>query len=274
MLDSYDDDLKMFTYHRLNLLDCLIAANDGFISGETGQGASSEIVICGITTIEDSFTYLDTSKDFLGNYVYGGSVNYVSTQTLVLLDNVGRLWYIDEICGMTKETDGYGNVVYTDANGSYIQHGGQMRNGMFEVAIEDEEGNVTYNVFNIRRIEETPLTDMYREGTMPRITYHFSDIEFAGYNAEGAPMFALSLYDYWNNGTTNELYLYVAGVGTGEFVMDYETWESYEVMTDSKFYYIGDTGKMNVIASIHSVKVTGGVDPEETKELTANYYNP
>jgi hypothetical protein len=115
---------------------------------------------------------------------------------------------------------------------------------------------------------------MYREGTMPRITYHFSDIEFAGYNAEGAPMFALSLYDYWNNGTTNELYLYVAGVGTGEFVMDYETWESYEVMTESKFYYIGDTGKMNVIASIHSVKVTGGVDSEETKELTANYYNP
>ena len=276
MMNSYDDTTKSFNYHRLNLLDCLLAANGGFVTNETGQGASSEIVFCGITTMEDSFVFEDTYRDFLGNWVYSGTVNYTSTQTLVLLDNVGRLWYIDEIVGMTKTIDSYGNAIYSDANGSYIQHEGELRNGMFEVEIVDEEGNVTYNVFNIRRIEETPLTDMYREGTMPRITYHFSDIEFAGYTAEGAPMFAMSLYDYWNNGITNELYLYVAGVGTGEWVMDYETWESYEIMTESKFYALGDTGEFNVIASIHSVEVTGGVDPEEEQqaEIAVSYYKP
>ena len=274
ILNSYDEEFNGFMYHRLNLLDCLIAANDGFVTNETGQGASSEIVFCGITTIEDSFFFEDTYRDFLGNYVYGGQVNYTSTQTLVVLDNVGRLWYIDEIVGMSKETDEWGNVVYTDANGSYIQHGGTMRNGMFEVEILDEEGNATYNVFNIRRIEETPLTDMFREGSMPRITYHFSDIEFAGYTAEGAPMFVMSLYDYWNNGTTNELYLYVAGVGTGEWVVDYETWESYEIMTESKFYSLGNTGDFNVIASIHFVEVTGGVDPEELPAPEVGRYVP
>ena len=269
MVNSYDEEFDGFTYHRLNLLDCLIAANDRFITNETGQGASSEIVFCGITTMEDSYTFTDTYRDFLGNWVYDGEVNYVSTQTLVLLDNVGRLWYIDEICGMTKTTDSHGIVVYTDANGSSIQHSGQLRNGMFEMEIVDDEGNVTYNVFNIRTIDETPLTDMYRDGTMPRITYHFSDIEFAGYTEEGAPMFAMSLYDYWNNGVTNELYLYVAGVGTGEWVMDYETWESYEIKTESKFYHLGNTGEQNVIASIHYVEVTGGVDPEESTEPEA-----
>ena len=274
MLESYNPETDRFEYHRLDLLECLRAAGDGFVTGETGQGASSEVVFCGITTLEDSYTYQDTMQDFLGNAIYTGSVNYISSQTLVLLDNVGRLWYIDEIVGMTKTVDAYGNAVYTSDNGSYIQHDGQLRNGMFEVAIEDEEGNVTYNVFNIRRIEETPLTDMFHDGTMPRYTYHFSDIEFAGYNAEGAPMFALSLYDYWNNGLTNELYLYVAQIGTGEFVMNQETWMLEEIMTESKFYTLGDTGKYNVIASIHSVEVTGGVDPEEEEPqtLTAGYF--
>ena len=274
MLDSYDEQQKMFTYHRLNLLDCLIAAGDGFVTGETGQGASSEVVFCGITTIEDSFTFVDNNCDFLGNPAYNGVVNYVSDQTLVLLDNVGRLWYIDEIIGLSKVVDEYGNAVYTSEDGTYIEHNGQLRNGMFELAVEDEEGNVTYNVFNIRRIEETPLTSMFHDGTMPRYTYHFSDIEFAGYDAAGAPMFALSLYDYWNNGLTNELYLYVASVGTGEFVMNQETWMLEEVMTESRFYTLGDTGKYNVIASIHSVKVTGGVDPEEEETITVNRYNP
>ncbi len=274
MLNSYDEEFNGFTYHRLNLLDCLLAANDGFVTHETGQGASSEIVFCGITTIEDSFVYEDTGRDFLGNWTYSGSVNYTSTQTLVVLDNVGRLWYIDEIVGMSKEVDYWGNVVYSHEDGSSIQYTDSLRNGMFEVEIQDDEGNVTYNIFNIRKIEETPLTDMFRDGTMPRITYHFSDIEFAGYNAEGAPMFAMSLYDYWNNGITNELYLYVAGVGTGEWVMDYETWESYEIMTEGKFYSLGNTGEYNVIASIHSVEVTGGIDPEEEVAPPVGRYIP
>ena len=47
-----------------------------------------------------------------------------------------------------------------------------------------------------------------------------------------------------------------------------------EIMTESKFYTLGDTGKYNVIASIHSVEVTGGVDPEEEgpQTLTAGYF--
>ena len=80
-------------------------------------------------------------------------------------------------------------------------------------------------------------------------------------------MFAMSLYDYWNEGTTNELYLYVAGIGTGEWVLDYETWESYEVMTESRFYNLGDTGANNIIATIHNVEVTGGVDPDEVVDM-------
>ncbi len=273
MLESYNPETERFEYHRLDLLGCLLAAGDGYVTGETGQGASSEVVFCGVTTIEDSFTYQDTYQDFLGNASYSGSVNYISTQTLVLLDNVGRLWYIDEIVGMTKEVDEYGNAAYTSENGSYIQHDGQLRNGMFEMPIEDEDGNVTYNIFCIRRIEETALNAMFRDGTMPRYTYHFSDIEFAGYNAEGAPMFAMSLYDYWNNGITNELYLYVASVGTGDFVMNQETWMLEEIMTESRFYTLGDTGKYNVIASIHSVEVTGGVDPEEeVRPLAVGYF--
>ena len=95
-------------------------------------------------------------------------------------------------------------------------------------------------------------------------------------------MFAMSLNDYWNEGTTNELYLYVAGIGTGEWVMDYETWESYEVMTDARFYNLGNSGANNIIATIHAVEVTGGVDPEEAVEevetvevntLTAGVYS-
>ena len=49
--------------------------------------------------------------------------------------------------------------------------------------------------------------------------------------------------------------------------MDYETWESYEVMTESRFYNLGDTGANNIIATIHNAKVTGGVDPEEIVEV-------
>ncbi|MBR5021412.1 MAG: hypothetical protein IKY17_07255, partial [Oscillospiraceae bacterium] len=198
----------------------------------------------------------------------------------VLLDNVGRLWYIDEIVGMTKEADEWGYATYMKEDGSMITNFDGFRKGVFEQEIVDAEGNVSYNLFNIRKIEETPLTAMFHEGSMPRITYHFSDIEYAGQTAEGAPMFAMSLYDYWNEGTTNELYLYVAGIGTGEWAMDMETWESYEIMTESRFYNLGNTGANNIIATIHNAKVTGGVDPEENVEevsvvnaLTAGVYS-
>jgi hypothetical protein len=65
----------------------------------------------------------------------------------------------------------------------------------------------------------------------------------------------MSLYDYWNNGTTNELYLYVP------------QWSRYDETTGDllgvsaeKFYYLGTTGQYNIIASIHRFQVLGGID--------------
>ena len=254
-LKSYDEELHQFTYHRVNMLSYLTESNTGFATGETGQGASSEIVFCGITTMPGGYNYEDNGKDFTGNWADGMLGSYTADQTLVLMDNVGRLWYIDEIMGMTKATDDLDNVTYTSADGMTEIYGG--RNGLFDMeAGVNEDGNVVYNVFYIRQIEETPLTDMFREGKMPRITYHFSDIEYAGTTADGDPIFAMSLYDYWNNGTTNELYLYIPGHETDE--MDNETWEY--IRTPDRLFDLGNTGEHNIIATIHSAEVTGGLD--------------
>ena len=273
ILNSYDDNEHAFMWRRVNMLPYLQEAGGGFVTGETGQGASSEIVFCGVTVIEggikDSYGetyYYDTYKDYLGNWAWSGSVNYQPTQTLVLLDNVGRLWYIDEVAGLTKTSDEWGNAFYTDAEGvNSIEFYGEMRNGTFDVEIVDEDGNVTCSFFNIRQIVETPLTKMYREDSMPRITYHFSDIAFAGYTAEGDPIYAMSLYDYWNNGTTNELYLFVPGHETEE--MDSETWEY--IRTPDRLFHLGNTGEYNIIATIHSAEVTGGLESDSDAEAAA-----
>jgi hypothetical protein len=252
MVESFDPKTGSFNYHRLNLLPYLVAAGGNFVTGEYGQGASSEIVMCGVTTMADSFHYVDTGFDFLGNEAVD-EVRYNSTQTLVILDNVGHLWYIDEICGLTKEETAW-STTYTSANDPYVRissYSGSQRTGIMELANEDG----TYNVFYIRAIEETPLTDLFRQDAMPRITYHFSDIEFGGYTAEGAPIFAMSLYDYWNNGTTNELYLYVPQWSVYDEASGQMTSTSGE-----KFYYLGTTGKYNIIASIHHFQVLGGID--------------
>ena len=270
MLKSYDEELHQFTYHRVNMLSYLTESNTGFVTGETGQGASSEIVFCGITTMPGGYNYEENWKDFTGNWADGMLGSYTADQTLVLMDNVGRLWYIDEIMGMTKATDDLDNVTYTSADGMTEIYGG--RNGLFDMeAGVNEDGNVVYNVFYIRQIEETPLTDMFREGKMPRITYHFSDIEYAGTTADGDPIFAMSLYDYWNNGTTNELYLYIPGHETDE--MDNETLEF--IRTPDRLFDLGNTGEHNIIATIHSAEVTGGLDPEPeegTNALAAGVY--
>ncbi len=252
MLDSYDPSTNSFNYHRINMLPYLRMAQGNFVTGEYGQGASSEIVMCGLTTITDGYHYVDTKLDFLGNEAMD-DVNYNATQTLVVMDNVGRLWYIDEICGLTK-TETAWSTSYTSATDEFTNitsYVGSQRSGIIEL----DNGDGTYNIFYIRSIEETPLTDLYRQDAMTRITYHFSDIEFGGYTADGAPIFAMSLYDYWNNGTTNELYLYVPQVSqyneaTGEMV----------TVGEEKFYHLGNTGKYNIIASIHSFRVISGLD--------------
>ena len=252
MLESYDPEAKTFTYHRINMLEYLLEAGSNFVTGEYGQGASSNIVMCGVTTITDSYHYVDTKLDYLGRDAYD-MVNYNATQTLVVLDNVGRLWYIDEICGLTK-TETRWSTTYTSATDPFTNitsYTGSERAGIIEL----DNGDGTCNVFYLRTIEETPLTDLFRAGTMPRITYHFSDIEFGGYTADGSPIFALSLYDYWNNGTTNELYLY-----TPEMTRYDETLGAYVKVGRERFYYLGNTGQYNVIASIHHFEVLGGLD--------------
>jgi hypothetical protein len=265
MMNSYDEEAGHFAYHRINMLPYLQAAGGNFVTGETGQGASSEVVFCAITGIDGGIQdaygetyYNDTYKDYLGNWAMGGQCSYQPDQTLILLDNVGRLWYINEVQGVTVESDEWGNMFLFTADGGMLDG---SRPGVIVSDYTAEDG--THTVFHITKIEETPLTAMFREGTMPRYTYHFSDIEFAGYNAEGLPMIAMSLYDYWNNGTTNELYLYIPSCETDEW--DPETYEP--VMIPARMYDLGDTGALNFIASIHSAEVTGGVDPELEEEV-------
>ena len=249
ILGSYDEELNLFNYHRINMLPYLKESGGNFVTGETGQGASSEVVFCGITTIEGGEpTYL--FKDYLGNF--SAELNYIPTQTLVLLDNVGRLWFIDEVKNMSIADATEWGTTYMAEDGSMLStefHGVE--------AIETAEG--VYSVFVIRELAETALTDMFRDGSMPRITYHFSDIELAGFTADGAPMIIMSMYDYWNNGTTNELYLYIPGVGTGEFTFD-ENYNYVELKTPDRLYSLGNTGAYNIIASVHDAEVTGGVD--------------
>ncbi len=281
IINSYDENYHEFMWRKLDLLPYLRESNTGFITGEDGNGASSEIVFCGITGIDggikdsygDTFVW-DSYKDYMGNWDTSGTqVSYQPTQTLILLDNVGRIWYIDVVAGLTKTEGDYGDVVLSDDYGSYItgmptfsydenwneiQGPTEFRNGVMVMDIEDENGNASATAVIIRSIQETTLTKMFREGTMPRITYHFSDIEFAGYTAEGDPMIAMSLYDYWNGGTTNELYLYIPGHETDE--MDYDTWEP--IRTPDRLFSLGNTGDYRIIATIHSATVTGGVDPE------------
>lgn len=84
-------------------------------------------------------------------------------------------------------------------------------------------------------------------------------------------MIIMSLYDYWNNGTTNELYLYIPGVGTGEFTYD-ENRNYVELKTADRLYSLGNTGAHNIIASVHAASVTGGVDPEVDNVQTEEEY--
>ncbi|MBR5020822.1 MAG: Ig-like domain-containing protein, partial [Oscillospiraceae bacterium] len=130
MKDSYDASQNEFTYHKINMLSYLKENSAGFTTGETGNGASSEIVFCGVTTLPGGYFFEDTYKDYKGSWDYSGNqVNYIADQTIVLLDNVGRLWYIDEIVGMTKEADEWGYATYMKEDGSMITNFDGFRKG-------------------------------------------------------------------------------------------------------------------------------------------------
>ena len=252
IIDSYDQEEHMFMWHRLDMSSYLKASDQNFQTGETGNGSIVDVVFCGITTLEgEGEQYL--SQDYLGKYA--PEISYKPTTTLVLLDNVGRLWYIDEMTDMKKVTGETGSTYFTDATGAMMIP--ESFNGVLSLGY-DTDGDGTddsYSVFVIRQIQETPLLDMYLDGTMPRITYHFSDVAFAGRLEDGTPMFVMSLYDYWNNGITNELYLYVPGHETDE--LDHETWQP--IRTPDRLFDLGDTGEHNIVATIHKATVTGGV---------------
>ncbi|MBR3703869.1 MAG: S8 family serine peptidase [Oscillospiraceae bacterium] len=244
MLGSYDPETNQYTWHSIDMLKYLEASQGNFVTGENGQGASSEIVFCGITDIDNDGTTVisELNKDALNESMMA---SYAPTTTHVLLDNVGRLWYIDEVVNMTYDSD---DQAYTDELGNMIMPYSED-NAVFSVTYEVDADTELHNVFVIRKIEETTLTDMFRAGTMPRITYHFSDIYYAGETEQGAPVFYLSLYDYWNEGSENLLYLYVGGIGTGKYEMD-ENWNRVEIMTDGMLFKLGGTGTGNIIASI------------------------
>ena len=257
MMGSYDESVYQYTYHKFDLSQHLRNSDKGFNTGETNQGSVGDIVFCGITAIDNTAgeSYY-TSTDYQGNMC--GESNYVPTTTHVILDNVGRLWYIDETVGMTLADDGWSTYYHDAAMTSMISGD---NSGLF--TLENKDG--TYNVFLIRKIQETPLTEMYWSGSMPRITYHFSDIYYAGESEYGEPMFFLSMYDYWHEGTTNELYLYVQGIGTGEFGWD-ESWNRVEIMTPDSLYDLGDTQFGNIIATITHAEVVDGLPAPEMPE--------
>lgn len=261
MLESYDEETNEFTWHRIDMSAYLKASDSGFDTGEAGQGSDTAINFCAITDIDEP--YVNRSyTDFLGNDV-SGTVTYMSTTTHVLLDNVGRLWYIDEIPNLTL-CEEWGEVYYSDEYGSYIapDSTGNYSNGLFFL----DGDNDTVTAFYIREMVETPLTEQFRAGTMIRYTYHFSDMYYLGKSEAGAPMFLMSLYDYWNNGRTNNFYLYVGGVGTGDYEYDPNVGNYVEVKTPAALYPLGTTGDGNIIATITSARYIGGLPTSGTTD--------
>lgn len=262
-------------YHKISMIPYLEASDEGFATGENGSGSVVDVVLAGITTIDEPYTLSESYNDYLGEPDYTG-VHYTSTVTHVLLDNVGRLWYIDEIPNMKVYRDDWGNVAYFtgddwetamyDETASFAMVGEYGTSGFFALEETDEDGETTATGFYIRKLQETPLTEMYRNGTMPRITYSFSDIYYAGTTEDGAPLFFLSLYDFWNSGKTNQFYLYVGGAGTGEYEWDSSTWSYAEIMTPDALYELGNSGEYYVIATITSAEYLGGLPGTEQSE--------
>ncbi len=225
-LDDSIYGMYQYTYHRLNLYSYLHSVGNW----NTEEDGYSKINIAGITTLEGEPAQ-NLTQDYQGNAATGAS--YTPTTTIVLLDNVGRLWYIDEVMNMTLDDSGN----YVSSDGSTIA---SDFNGVLTVDYTDDAGNVTYSVFVIRTVEETPLTDMFLNDELG-ITYHFSDLYATKSEETGEYVFFMSLYDYWNDGITNELYLYIPQSDT----------------MDEVFLSLGDTGTYNVIATITSASVTG-----------------
>ncbi len=258
ILGSYDEERYEYMWHKFDLSAYLEASDSGYNTGEAGNGSIVDVVFCGITDMDntDGASYY-MYGDYTGNGYYESS--YTPDTTHVILDNVGRLWYIDETCGMTQEVSEWGETTYTKADGSMISGD---TNGVFA----QDMGDGTWNVLIIRQIRETPMTDLYNQGIMPRITYHFSDLFYAGQSEDGAPMFFVSMYDYWNDGTTNQLYLYVPGIEYGEQYWDMDKNAYVQPTTPDSLYDLGTTGELNIVATITDAEVLDGLPAVEIPE--------
>ncbi len=248
MLDSYNEETHSFDWHRLDMSEYLADSDEGFNTGESDFGSIVDVVLCGITAIDNTN---GTSQYMYGDYRgqgYGEST-YTPVTTWVLMDNVGRFWYVDEVQNMTYEPSEWGA-------GSYLSDRGDMIAENFGVmSLENADG--TYNVFVIRALEKTPLYDMYWNGTMPRITYYFNDLYHTVDEETGRDIFFISMFDYWNKIEDNALYMYIPGAPTGETKYD-ENWNLVPVKTPDLLFHLGDVGAP--VASILSAEYISGVD--------------
>lgn len=253
MLDSYDEKANQFNWHRLDMSPWLNESQGTLVTQE--ESTITKIVFCGITSMPGMPVQSAQGGVFGG--IYG---SYTPDTTWVLLDNVGRLWYIDELTGVTKSYDeGYEMYVLKNED-DMLQDMGMGQSDIIELPYDDG----SYSLFVVREIVETTLYDRFLDGDLG-ITYNFSDIHYAGQigiTDEGAgdgvftsPMFFFSLYDYWGESKYNELYLYVQN----------RVWEGNDenympVYSKGSLYELGNTGTDYIIATINTAEYKGGLE--------------
>ena len=245
-----------FTWHRINMAPWLNESQGNLVTQEESNIA--KIVFCGITSMPGQMV-----SGMIGGVFGGINANYLPDTTWVLLDNVGRLWYIDELTGVKK-----------DEEGSYILKGDStlpsMGMGGNSDIIELPYDDGTYSLFVVRELVETPLYDMILNGEFT-MTYNFSDIQYAGQiglnddasGSEGStssPIFFISVYDYFNEAKSSEMYLYVQNrVSQG-----YDSSIGDIKYSRGSLYHLGDTGLNYINASIYEARYLGGIEEKNT----------
>lgn len=253
MLASFSEKSHQYEWHRLDMSPWLNESQGNLVTPEEGD---TSIVFCGITSMPGQ-TVRNVSGGVLG-YMYG---SYTANTTWVLLDNVGRLWYIDELTNIKK-----------DEEGGYIVPGGEESMlqsfadpGELSDIIELPTGKDTCNVFVVRELVKTPLYDKFMNEELG-ISYHFSDIAYAGEigipddegDSNSSPMFFFSLFDYHaeNSGreraTSNVMYLYVQNRKESDL-------ES-SGYTKGSLYGLGETDEDYIIATINRAEYLGGLE--------------
>lgn len=257
MENSWNEVERQYDWHRVDMTSFLEASRHGLTTPDGESGNMSAITFAAITSIPVSGEMVEFSGDAFGGYSSSGGY-YTPDATWVLLDNVGRLWYIDEVAGMTLE-DLYedGTLIYTRDDWSQIPSDSDC---VFTQEYTAEDGSTTYNVFAIRQILETPLYDTFlRDGL--GITYTFNDMQYVG-DYDGYPMFVFSLYRYWDSAESNDLYFYL------QDVVEYMDPDTYEfVTTRGSLYSLGSLDRGLIIATINSAEYINGL-PKTTVDVT------